>query len=366
MMADFEQHLGRLLSRHRGSPLDRAVLLSAYQRGHESGTQATEAPELTAVEARFQSLSTTFTTSRLGRISTPEAGTLDESVVFRQGYANGLADFLKTYGVDLRFAGFYASPDRLRDVLRDDAVVVGYLQGMRRQSPGIDRKLPAFSTTEEISKEFLYSEQKPNWQIYLEQVIAQRRHGYQLGFLVGVARDFDITLNPFEVPTDNPTHLAFMQGLNAEPRAMPIEPKPARHELEKKFSRYDGLASGVSIYDALDNMAYVTGQRVWLASQGLDTKYVFFIREPESLGAFKVGLEGQVLPELMPSPPSYRTRLDPLPENNLDKSLRNYEPIPQKLKGFESVDAAREQRRLAYETGLKARITRKQPNKDKK
>lgn len=188
-----------------------------FQLGAESGSKAEDVSIL-----------------EQSRTPKPETGIYVERDSFLRGYVQGLKTFIAAHKV-----GIWVTPD----ALTEGDTLKGYLKGLRRESPNVAGEIPKKST--ENFKE-----------------------GYRLGFVVSVARDFDINLNLFhELPSDDPAYNAFMAGFRAEPRALPI-----------------------------DNM-YHTGLKVWLRTQGAVNVSTHEIRNPKALNAFKAGLNGEDLPE---------------------------------------------------------------------
>lgn len=372
-MKDYEQEISKNLAANpaigRLPGFEVKTLTEAFQRGQEAGVKAEEAPVLQQIEAQVLTARDPRTVSLHPIEPRPDTAILGESVGFRIGYIAGLQEFLTAHNVDMKWM---LDPNATPEGLRSDDTLVGYLQGMRRQSPNRGRDVFQRTVAEKPFNKFRDYEPEPEWLSRFRAQTAQQQGGYKLGFLVGVARDFDVTLTGLEIPSDNPSYEAFMQGSRGETRAMPIElkPKTDKYEINEFESKDYGLGlGGIWVYDALDDSAYKVGQRVWLASEGVDAFYAHFIRHPEALRAFKAALEGQVLPEYtkpsaldsLTSP--RRTRLDDdLGLIRSEKYLLNEEEYPKKYKSLfdepqrsNPFEEARQAGKTGYEMGQLAR-----------
>lgn len=355
-MQRYEQEIRKTLAANpaiRGLPeFDVKTLTDAFQQGQEAGVKAEEAPTLKQIEAQVLTSRHLRDYALIQREFRPDTAILGKSVGFRKGYIAGLQEFLAEHNVDM---GSMLNPNATPEGLSNDDVMIGYLRGIRRQSPNRGRDL--FQQSNKLNEFRDYERER--WSAGLRLNAAQDQAGYKLGFLVGVARDVNLTLTGLEIPSDNPSYKAFMQGLRGETRAMPIELNP-------KTDKYRfGLDDGIWVYDALDDSAYKVGQKVWLASEGIDVSYAHFIRHPEALSAFKTALEGQVLPEYaIPSIPN-AFMIEIRRGSDYDSMLRKeriYENMPEeKFNKSGRADPSTEARqvgRTGYEMGQLARQSR--------
>ena len=306
-----------------GTPTD------AFLRGQKAGVQAEEAPILQQIASQVLAVRS----APYLKASKQDIADLENGVGFRRGYSAGLQEFLTAHNVDMRFLGTNSNPEGLKF----DDVLVCYLRGLQRQSPSRGRDIFQRTVAEKPFGKPLYYELEPEWLVELRFRTSQQQGGYKLGFLTGIAKDFNITLTGFEIPSDNPSYEAFMQGLRGEERPMPFIELKQPKDLNFKDYGFQGMWA----LDRLDETAYAVGQKVWLASEGIDVFYAIFIRHPEALRAFKVALEGQILPEsIVPKAPIRST---------LDELLFN-EP-----QGPDPLAEARTAAKTGYEMGILAR-----------
>lgn len=293
-MKDFEQRLSGGLSRYPALNriFDKEKLQTAYQQGVESGLKAEDNPTLRQIE-------TGVVLSRDPLGLSPQRG---ESVSFRKGYIDGLKSFIAEHKVDHAGLDIWATPE----VLTGDDALQGYLRGLRRESPNAAREYPARRSTKELI--YLNKDSEPEWLQRQRTQSMFTREGYRLGFIIGVARDFDMALGTLEVPADDPAFNAFMAGLKAEPRALPVERVSyGYNEYSKFYEKEDSFTAQLRAYEMIDNTVYQAGLRIWLHTQGVAGVPTWAIRHPEALRAFKAGLNGEVLPEY-----SIQPRIDSL------------------------------------------------------
>lgn len=327
-MKDFEQQLHRVF--------DEEKLQALYQQGVESGSKAEDNPALRQIE-------TGVVLSR-----DPRGG-----VSFRKGYIDGLKSFIVEHKV-----GSASRPE----VLTGDDALRGYLRGLRRESPNVAREY----TTGKSTKELIYPnrEPEPEW---LQQQRARSmfaREGYRLGFVVGVVRDLDMALGLLEVPDDDLAYNAFMVGLKAESRTLPVE---RRSYGDKKYSKFyekeDSFTARLRAHEMIDDTVYQVGLRIWLHTQGVAGVPTWAIRHPEALRAFKAGLSGEVLPEysIQPRIDSLSLKKYPYGERYDLKYPARTKEIINESKLFDDrrnpFGEARRQGRIGYQLGLTARIT---------
>lgn len=295
---------------------DKEELQAVYQQGVESGSKAEDA----------------------------SARMTGEPVSFRKGYFDGLTGFIAQHQVDTASLGIWSNPE----VLTLDDALRGYLRGLRRQKPDVAREyLTGTSTKESI---YLNKDPKSEWLQPMRTQSMFARQGYRLGFVVGVVRDFDMTLGILEVPTDDPAYNAFMAGLQAEPRALPVEPRYYGDKEDLKFyEKEDFFTTQLRTHQMIDDTVYQAGLRIWLHTQGATDVPIWAIRHPEALRAFKAGLRGEVLPEYNIQPrdnlkyPSYRKE-----SINKEKLFDDW---------FNPFKETTRQGERAYRLGLTARIT---------
>lgn len=321
--------------------IDKKELTVAYHQGIESGLEAKGAHKLS---------------SQLGT-PRPEFGIIDESISFRKGYIDGLKGFIIKHKVNPTSLSIWTT----LDTLTEDDALRGYLRGLRRESPNVTREYP---TRESEKLYYLNEYPEPAW---FQRIITQSiltRGGYELGFTIGLVRDFDIALGTLELPADNPAYNAFMAGLKAEPRALPLK---RRTYGDKAYLIYyneeDSFTAQLRAYEMVDNTMYLAGLRIWLHTQGVADVSIWDIGHPEALRAFKAGLSGEVLPEYS------EQSIDPLSlikfpyEGKYDLQDLSYRKgIINKPKLFDDMpnplEEARRQGIMGYELGLKARLAR--------
>lgn len=321
--------------------IDKEEFPVAYHQGVESGLEAKDAHKL----------SSQLETPR------PEFGIINDNISFRKGYIDGLKGFIIKHKVDPTRLGIWTT----LETLTEDDALRGYLRGLRRQSPNVAREYP---TRKLGNKLYLNDYPEPEWLRRMRTQSMSTRGGYELGFAIGLVRDFDIALGTLELPTDDPAYDTFMAGLKAEPRALPLERKPYEDkEYLIYYNEEDPFTAQLRAYEMADNTMYLAGLRIWLHIQGVADVPTWDIRHLEALRAFKAGLSGEVLPEYSEQP------IDPLllikppcgKEHDVERILFT-EEITNKSKLLDDrlnpFEEARMQGRKAYQLGLKARLAR--------
>lgn len=230
---------------------------AVYRQGVRSGLKAEDAPALRTLQQIVNAVTLSRESCGLPlqpRITSPEVVIVGEGVSFRRGYVDGLKRFIAEHKIDPASLGIWATPDVLT---RDDALK-GYLRGLRRESPNVMREYSVRESTNERI------DPKENWipaSLQLIRIQAMlTREGYKLGFAVGVAKDFDIVLVALEIPTDNLSYEAFMAGLRADPKALPIKQKPYGDENK------NSLESQFRAYKVIDDVAYRAGLRTYVVT----------------------------------------------------------------------------------------------------
>ncbi len=284
-----------------------------YQKGREAGLKAEEPPR--------------------------------DLVEFRSGYScyvEGLGVFLAQHKIFTTDVGIYNFPE----ALSSRSSLSCFVSGLRRANPGIARNYIRRHRLDELK--YNYNEKLGSSRLFMFER-QQMLRGYQLGFVVGIARDFDVKLQDMGIPTDDLSYQAFMDGLNAKPREMPLQ---RGRSIETNYFLEE---SPHEIYESIDTNAYSTGLQVWLTSQGLGRIQSWEIRHPEALRAFKAALDGQVLSEYEPRKaivrmPTSRENLIKYPpeENFIEKSY--YPPSP--------IEEARREGANGYSLGKTARLLR--------
>lgn len=333
----------------QGSGLQAELLKAkSYQNGKTVGSQAGEPPaDLNRVTR------TSFLPSREPefRISSWEKQDrheprvheepIPEKIAYRQGFFDGLREFLAQHGISLREAGAFNFPD----VLTSKAGFDGFVQGLNRRKPAVGRDYTR--RRGELSYKY---EPEPKWIARQRFNLSQTLSGYELGFILSLAKDFGVKLNYLEVPRDNMAYEAFMQGLSAESREIPLK----RDHLKEKYHLIE--ESPYEIFEMVDNNAYLAGLKAWLANQGLRVHIeAWQVRHPEALRAFKAALEERVLPEYEP-----RELVIPTTPHK-EELIKNYprkDPIEKLYLPPSPFDELRRQGASGYSLGKAARELR--------
>ena len=265
----------------------------------------------------------------------------------RRGYIEGLRTFLAGKNVDPKsLHGVYTSPENLVF----DSVVAGYSRGIKRQPPNFQRDFRIRDSKYQENLNYVSV-----WLADLQARTMQERDGFALGFVVGVIKDFGVTLHSLEIPGDDPSFRAFINGLTAEPRAIGETRKRSSRD-KYLFEKMDPFFAQVEGYARKDDQMYHAGLRVWIHSLGLriDT---WQLRHPEALRTFKAALQGEVLSEYEPQeqrwPAGKGTDLNNLinhrfeEKKSLKKTLLDEESDPHEI--------ARSWGRSGYKLGSAAR-----------
>lgn len=101
-----------------------------------------------------------------------------------------------------------------------------------------------------------------------------KKDGYMIGFLVSLARDYNIITHGHAVPRDIAEYQVYLDGLSA---------KPSKYFLRKGDKSLGGYAP-----EEYDKRIYLTGLKVWLHEQGLGTIMCpVLLTHPQTLAAFK-------------------------------------------------------------------------------
>ncbi len=257
---------------------------------------------------------------------------------YLKGYAVGLKRFIDGHGINLAGLGLWG----ISEALTGDHALHGYLRGLRRENPSVPRQY--FSrVTKEITNDHI-----------------NHRVGWGLGFAVGIARDFGVSLGAHEIPLDDLLYKALMAGLKAEPREWSL-----LAERELSINQKDDLFTDqLRVNKVMDEMAYIRGLGIWLKSEGITGVSTGAIRHPEALRAFKAAYWGQRLPEYDES----SSLLKALAKGRIgtDKGIRYREYQNNKKGSFEDpsspVEVARDVvrilGRIGDQLGLAARLAK--------
>ncbi len=291
-----------------------------------------------------------------------------EKLSFRLGYLNGVQEFLQTRSIDSASLGVASL-----EVLTDDQVLRAFLSGMRLHSPSQahrDWTLGATTKTSKILEEIL-PKYGAGFLVESEFPDQQTKAGYRLGFVVRIAREHGIVLKGLQVPANESSYHAFMQGSKAESRPLPVYLEIPKSLLLEKISKphyekeerslFAETSRGINQF--VDEAAYHVGLQVWLKTQGIPEVATYLIRHPEALKAFKSAWNGEVIAEYEPQPEQKlinNLRLERLLDNKiLEEKIYvsdNGKPwdVPREPSPAEII---REQAQLAYNLGKLARLT---------
>lgn len=305
------------------APNSEIKTLPDYQKGLELGAHAQEPPsDLNSVtrlrlprgeEFEFGKFLTEASYRYRRTIS---EDLIPEKVAFRDGYLEGLSAFLEQHSIPSRDI-FYTTPD----ILTSRNGFTGFVRGLRRESPAIARD---YSQRRSSDKLIYEKGTESEWKFRARFERSQMLAGYRLGLIAGLARDTGVKLQGFYVPTDNVSYEAFMAGLRAEPRQVPVEKDP-------NYDKFNLRENPYAVFETVDNIAYDAGLRIWLQSQGLGEIQSWQIRHPAALRAFKAALGGETLSEYeLPKPHAITD--NPLPRQkdftNLIEKIDKFDQRP--------------------------------------
>ena len=206
----------------------------------------------------------------------------DATSDLKRGYIHGLQQFMGAKGID--FASTNIDTMSLDRLLSSPFMWADFVRGVKLQGPNA----PYASKYGIIQ--------------YLDRGVLSNLTGslfehspaaYSLGFVIAIARDYGVVLAAGQVPSDMHKYQSFMKGLRAEPI---VQTTDAKYTFRKTIEDYnlDLTDYGESLADSRTN--YLTGLRVWLASNGIDTVKAEQIENPHALKGFKAGLAGEDLP----------------------------------------------------------------------
>lgn len=196
-----------------------------------------------------------------------DSGNCGDRDQFIVGYLEGVTQFFEQRGLVMPIGSY------MEDI-RQQQGLVGFIKGLNREKPNPRERLTPPSGE--------YSD--PAIEEYTFNMIAQHFYseGYFLGFMIGLARDYNLNLCQAEVPKNAEEFKLFHRGLNAQPIA--FSPSIGANFL---FHEDQGIAI------QLERWIYEGGLKLWLHLQGLDVNLTNKISHPEALGAFKTALKGE-------------------------------------------------------------------------
>lgn len=279
---------------------------------------------------------------------------------FRQGYVDGLNHFMQSRGI----AVFSTDLFQGSSVIATDDGLVGFVRGVRLEAPNIPRNYnPA---REEGILEKYIERDEPEFVkgMRFKNMITQE--GYRLGFVVGAAREHGVVLKRLQVPMDNNSYTAFMQGLKGESRPIPFEGLFRSSKKDLLLNKTESpFEAEMRAYEWVDSQAYHAGLQTWLKSQGVQGVETWAIRHPEALRAFKAALGGQTLSEYEPKPIKPDFDLSGYTDFRVDKHLTRkiYYPDDKKILFDEPreptpTEIARQQGQVGYNLGKKVSLMR--------
>lgn len=287
-------------------------------------------------------------------------------VSFREGYIDGLKQFMQSKRIDISSAGLFLGAN----VITADSGLEGFLRGIRLETPNITRRYnPAMDEDRILNKyKSTTCEESLFAKLQFDDLIIQQ--GYEIGFVVRVAREYGVVLNGLQIPTDNVSYQAFMQGLKGEVRHMPFEGllRSGKEDfiLNKTESHFK---AEMKAYEVTIDQAYHAGLQVWLKSQGVQGVETWAIRHPEALSAFKVALSGQTIREyeLIPlTEPISLIRDRDFGDNDLHLIKRESYYLIDNTRLFDEpreptpAEVARTQGQIGYNLGKSARLSRRE------
>lgn len=196
---------------------------------------------------------------------------VQEKGIFRTGYIDGLYKFILDKRIELEY--FLERIDL--SVINSDIGLEAFLKGIRLEAPDTIRDS---LNPRKISKTGI--------------IETMRLHGYALGFVIGIAREYGVAINPAEAPVDNKSYEALVEGLKGIERELYHAPQEPQQKWP--FQLFKGAGKHyieIPLSLNLDEAAYLTGLRVFAhisGFPGLDAKE---IRNPNALADFKAKLK---------------------------------------------------------------------------
>jgi len=179
----------------------------------------------------------------------------DDRKNFLAGYLEGVSEFFKGRGLVVPISS------NLDIILQRDGLA-GFIKGLNREKPSPQGRLvPPSGEYKDPAGE-----------------------GYFLGFMTGLANDYNLNLLGTEVPRNEEQFELFSRGLNTRPRVY------------TSLSGVNFVSEGDrQITIQLENWVYEAGLKLWLNQRGLDVNLANKISHPEALEAFELALEGGTL-----------------------------------------------------------------------
>lgn len=186
---------------------------------------------------------------------------------FLDSYLEGVTQFFEDHGLVMPIGS------HMENILQPQGLS-GFIKGLNREKPNPKEKLdPPWGE---------YTDPKI-WEYTLD-MISQHFYGegYFLGFMIGLAKDYDLNLHQVEVPKDSAQFELFNKGLNGVPRVYtPL--------IGANFA----LEGDQKIAIRLEDWIYEGGLKLWLHKQGLNVELACKISHTEALKAFKLALVGK-------------------------------------------------------------------------
>lgn len=275
---------------------------------------------------------------------------------FRQGYIDGLNHFMQARGIDISSTGLFQGVT----VITTNDGLVGFVRGARLEAPNIPRNYNPARSKSGIEKYLIEHESPLFAEARFRNLTTQE--GYRLGFVVGATREHGVVLKGLQVPMDNNSYTAFMQGLKGEGIPIPFEGLFRSSKKDLLLNKTESpFEAEIRAYEWVDSQAYHTGLQIWLKSQGVQGVETWAIRHPEALRAFKAALSGQTLSEYEPKP----VKLDLSSSRGygdkflIEKTYLREKKIWNEPSEPTPAEIARQQGQFAYNLGKATRLLRK-------
>ena len=307
-----------------------------YNRGFSAGSKGQVPPEgfrrsgaSTSYEIRrtkqpiYRFLPTDgLTNKRFDELTFP-VGKLkvEGSTDLREGYLEGLHTFVKRRKIQV--ARKVDSGIVIHQLRRDEGLD-DFLRGMQREAPvqtEIVNYIP-ISFDDYIPN---LNKGRQDKRLKLPPLSPKQRHTYTLGFMVSVARDFDVVLQAEEVPETLTAYSAFANG--SEGNSLVYNGRKEfgnlLTSLAKSREKEYGFTSFISELKTPEERCYEAGLKVWLAGQKLDQKYAAQLANTDYLEGFKDAIEGRPIKESLRSQrePVFEYRIQPEESTYLNQEL---------------------------------------------
>lgn len=186
---------------------------------------------------------------------------------FLNGYLRGLKQYLASKEIILPW------DINIETNIVQPYFLLGYSHGLERKNPNIPDNI--FGEKDENLGE--------EGNIYRASIEATentlKTEGYIIGFIVSVAKDFDLTLDQHDIPTDDHSYEVFMAGY--EGRTFASVPQPNQNvEWASDFDK--------DVADLLRRRKYEAGMKIWLRKHKLDINIASeFTDNPQKLEDLK-------------------------------------------------------------------------------